>query len=121
MGGEKEGVWAVVCPQVESTRVSLVAQLVKNRLQCRRPRFDPWVGKICRRDRLLTPGFLGFPGGADGEESTCIAGDLGSIPGLDIPSPVFFSGEFHGQRSLPGYSLWGHKELDMTERLTFRV
>ena len=25
---------------------SLVAQMVKNRLQCRRPGFDPWVGKI---------------------------------------------------------------------------
>ena len=24
---------------------------------------------------------LGFPGGSDGKESTCIAGDLGSIPG----------------------------------------
>ena len=24
----------------------------------------------------------GFPGGSDGEESTCSAGDLGSIPGL---------------------------------------
>ena len=27
-------------------------------------------------------------------------------------------GEFHGQRSLAGYSLWGHKESDTTERLT---
>ena len=27
-------------------RASLVAQLVKNRLQCRRPQFDSWVGKI---------------------------------------------------------------------------
>ena len=26
--------------------------------------------------------------------------------------------EFHGQRSLVGYSLWGCKESDMTERLT---
>ena len=26
-------------------------------------------------------------------------------------------GEFHGQRSLVGYSPWGHKESDMTERL----
>ena len=26
--------------------------------------------------------FIGFPGGSDGEESTCSAGDLGSIPGL---------------------------------------
>jgi len=24
-------------------------------------------------------------------------------------------GEFHGQRSLVGYSSWGHKELDTTE------
>ena len=34
------------------------------------------------------------------------------------PSPVFLPGESHGQRSLAGYSLWGHKESDMTERLT---
>ena len=40
---------------------SLVAQLVKNRLQCRRPRFDPWVGKMpWRRERLPTPVF--WPG-----------------------------------------------------------
>ena len=30
------------------------------------------------------------------------------------PNPVFLSGEFHGQRSLVGYSPWGHKVLDMT-------
>ena len=37
---------------------SLVAHLVKNPLQCRRPKFDPWVGKIpWRRERLLTPVF----------------------------------------------------------------
>ena len=28
------------------------------------------------------------------------------------------SGEFHGQRSLVGYSPWGHKESDTSERLT---
>ena len=27
------------------------------------------------------------------------------------------TGEFHGQRSLEGYSPWGHNESDMTERL----
>ena len=27
-------------------------------------------------------------------------------------------GEFYGQRSLAGYSLWGRKELGMTEQLT---
>ena len=33
-------------------------------------------------------------------------------------TPVFLPGEFHGQRSLAGYSPWGHKESDMTEQLT---
>ena len=33
------------------------------------------------------------------------------------PTPVFFPGEFHGQRSLVGYGPWGHKELHTTERL----
>ena len=33
-------------------------------------------------------------------------------------TPVFLPGEFHGQRSLGGYSPRGHKELDRTERLT---
>jgi len=28
-------------------------------------------------------------------------------------------GKSHGQRRLVGYSLWGHKESDMTERLSF--
>ena len=28
---------------------------------------------------------LGFPGGSAGKESTCNAGDLGSIPGLKSP------------------------------------
>ena len=40
-------------------RASLVAQSVKNFLQCRRPGFYPWVGKIpWRRAGQPTPGFL---------------------------------------------------------------
>ena len=31
------------------------------------------------------------------------------------PTPVFLSGEFHGQRSLVGYSPEDHKESDTTE------
>ena len=34
------------------------------------------------------------------------------------PTPVFLPGKSHGLRSLVGYSLWGCKELDTTERLT---
>ena len=33
------------------------------------------------------------------------------------PTPVFLPGEPHEQRSLVGYSPWGRKESDMTERL----
>ena len=55
--------------------------------QCRRPRFNPWVGKIpWRRKWQLIP--------------------------------IFLPGESHGQRSLVGYSPWGHKELVTTEWLT---
>ena len=69
--------------------------------------------------------FWGFPGGSDGKESACNAGDLGSIPrsgrspgeGTGNPLPVFLPGEFHGQRRLAGYSQWGRKELDMTGRV----
>ena len=34
------------------------------------------------------------------------------------PTPVFLPRESHGQRSLMGYSPWGCKELDMSERLS---
>ena len=67
-----------------------------------------------------------FPWGLDGKESACNAGDSDLIPGSGRspwrrawqPTPVFLSGEFHGQKSLAGYSPWGHKELDVTERLS---
>ena len=45
----------------------------------------------------------------------------GKIPleeGAWQPTPVFFPGESHRQRSLVGYSPWGRKELDMTEWVT---
>ena len=57
-------------------------------LQCGRPGFDPWVGKIPWRRKW---------------QSTA----------------VLFPGESHGQRSLVGYSPWGCKESDTTERLHF--
>ena len=60
------------------------------------------------------------------KEPTCNAGDMGLIPGLGRspgrkawqPTPVFLPGESHGWRSLAGDSPWGHKESDMTERLS---
>ena len=34
------------------------------------------------------------------------------------PTPGFLPGESHGQRSMAGYSPWGHTESDTTERLS---
>ena len=61
-----------------------------------------------------------------GKESACSAGDPGSIPGSGRSpggghgNPLQYSclENPHGQRSLAGYRLWGHKESDMTERLS---
>ena len=70
---------------------------------------------------------MGFSGGSDSKESACNAGDLGSIPGFRrTPGegngyPLQYScltAEFHGERSLSGYSAWDGKESDMTEQLT---
>ena len=66
---------------------------------------------------------MGFPVGSDGKETTCNAGDLGSIPGLgrspggEHGNPLQYSclENPSGQRSLADYSSWSHKELDMTE------
>ena len=60
----------------------------------------------------------GFPGGSAGKESACNVGDLGfetwvgKIPWRreQLPTPVFWSGEFHGL-----YSPCGGKESDTTE------
>ena len=41
----------------------------------------------------------------DGREAGSILGS-GKSPGEE----VFLPGEFHGQRSLAGYSPWGHKD-----------
>ena len=57
-------------------------------LQCKRPRFDPWVWKITWRRKWQ-------------------------------PTPVLLPGKSHGPRSLVGYSPWGLKESDMTDRLHF--
>ena len=91
------------------------------------PQFDSCVGKIpWRRDRLPTPIFLGFPGGSDSKESACNVAHLGSIPesgrspGGGHGNPLQYSclENPHGQRSLVGYSPWGHKEPDMAKHST---
>ena len=43
---------------------------------------------------------------------------VGKIPYRRKLTPGFLPGNYHGQRILVGCSPWGHKESDMTERLT---
>ena len=67
--------------------------------------------------------FYGLPRGSNSKEFALNAGDLGSIPGLgrspegghDNPLQYSCQENPHGQRSLAGYSPWGHTESDMTE------
>ena len=73
---------------------------------------------------ILTNIFVGFCGGSDGKESTCNVGDLGLIPelgrypggGHGNPLQCSCLENPHEQRSLVGYSPWGHKEFDTTEQ-----
>ena len=68
-------------------------------------------------------------GVSESKESACIVGDLGSIPGLErFPreengNPLQYAclGEFHGQRSLVGYSPWDLKKSDMTDQVTLSL
>ena len=56
-------------------------------------------------------------------------GDPGLIPGSGRspgeekgqPTAVFLPGKSNGQRNLVGYSPWGGKESDITERLHFTL
>ena len=68
---------------------------------------------------------LHIPGGSDSKELGCNAGDqvqsLGQEDSLEMgmaTNSSILASEFQGQRSLVGYSPWGHKESDTTERLT---
>ena len=67
-------------------------------------------------------GQKGFPGGSlvknSPAEQEMWVQSLGWKDPLEKkmqPTLVFLPEKFQGQRSLTGYSPWGHKELDMTQ------
>ena len=73
------------------------------------------------------PPFLKECCDSDSKESSCNAGDPGSISGsvpwrrVWQPTPVFLPGGFHGQRSVVGYSPWGCEVEHDWVTSTFRV
>ena len=83
---------SVKCASTQQPGLPLWFTRPRIHLQCRRPRFDPWVRKISWRRREWQP------------------------------TPVFLTGEkFHGQRSLAGYRPQGCKESEMAEWLNTRI
>ena len=101
--------------QVCTAWASPVAQLVTNlpAMQETLVQFlgwqDPW-----RRDRLPTPVFLGFPVAQMVEnlpamQETWVDPWFGKIPWRRewLPTLVVLPGDFHGQRSLTGYTVHG--------------
>ena len=82
--------------------------------------YSMWMGSPGKRWALLKAP-LGFPGGSDGKESACNAGDLGSISGLRRSSGEGkgYSLQYSGlENSIDCIVHGGPKELDMTERLS---
>ena len=74
-------------------------------------------------DRLPSPVFLGFPCGSAGKESTCNAGDLGSIPGLGR-SPGEGKGypvQYSGLENPMDCIVYGLRKSQMTEQLSLSL
>ena len=67
--------------------------------------------------------YQGFPGCAVVKNPPLNAGDTGTMSAFRKiprsrkwqPTSVFLPGKLHGQRSLGGYSPWGHKVSDLTD------
>ena len=108
--------------KTERIWASLIAQLVKNLPAVQETQVQ-FLGQenLLKKDRLPTPVFLGFPSGSAGKESTCNAGNLGSIPGLGKSSgegnscPLQCSAL---ENFMDCISSWGLKVSDTTEQLS---
>ena len=109
----------------------MVTQLVKN-LPVMQETPVKFLGQEdpLEKGKATIPIFMGFLGVSYGKEpacnATCKLENLGSIPGLGRapggghgnPLQHSYLENLHGQRSLAGYSSWGHKESDMTGQLS---
>ena len=105
---------------LQGTRTSLVAQLVRNPLAMQETPVYSWVRKIpWRRDKLLTPVFLGFPGGPAGKESAMWET---WVRPLSWEDPLEKGKATHSSilawRIPRRYSSWGYKDSDATEQLS---
>ena len=102
----------------------------KKRMQCRRYRFDPWVGKIPWRMKGNPLQYSCMENPVDREawwatvheitkSRTLLSNHTTTRRRQWHPTLVLLPGKSHGWRSLVGCSPWGREELDMTEWLHF--
>ena len=85
---------------------------------------NKWLQHLCGWI-MFPPYSYGLPQWLSSKESTCNAGAAGNVGwSLGQEDPLeehtanhssILTWRIHVQRSLVGYSPWGHKELDMTE------
>ena len=82
----------------------------------------PWAQKYSFVCFMLVPG---FPDGSVAKNLPAMWKMRVQSLGWEDPleekwqsTPVFSPGKFHGQRTLAGYSPWGHKESGITEQLS---
>ena len=88
-----------------------------------------WEPRLLRATQsTMFLGVSGFPVGTSGKEPACQCRSHNKCRFVKIPwrrewlpTPMFLPGEFHGQRSLAGYSPWGSKESDTTEATLPRI
>ena len=97
--------------------------LIRGKLQCCFGFYHPTV-QISQNYAYIL--YMGFPSGSDGKVSACNVGDPGSILGQEDPLEKEMA--THSSTlayKIPwmevGYSPWGRKESDTTERLHFTI
>ena len=78
--------------------------------------------ELCPRSSLVTQGVKNLPAMQETRVQSLDREDPLEKTILEREdSPVFLPGKSQGQRSLEGYSPWGHKESDTAERLTLSL
>ena len=100
-------------PSLKPFRASLIAQLIKNPLLGQEDHLE--------KGQATHSSILGLPLRLSWLRICLQCGRPGLDPWVGkipwrrerVPTPVFWPGEFHGR-----YSLWGCKEVDITERLS---
>ena len=112
--------WLRICDYNPGAGVRFLVRELRSRRTVWHNQKRKWKGKMRSLGRVQKP---------SGKESTC-QGRRCKRHRFDPwvrkitwrrkcqPTPVFLPRELHGWRSLAGYNLWGHEELDTSEQLT---